>query len=186
MQEQLEIKQSRLGHFIILLLVLLLLGIVVWAFYFKEDPLIKDVAGIMICAFIGLLGCVVLYFNLKMLIKNPAVLKINADGFEYNPGGVSSGWVQWSNVEELKYVDVRSVHGNVNGVNLETVFSVKLKDNTSYLKQYNFTIRDLMQTTRKMYDTDILFSLSSFGKRLDEVVALMNKNWDASKKEIIE
>ncbi len=182
MDEQLEIKHSRIVQLVILIPVLGLMSIMVWAFYFKVDPLMKDDTGIIVCAIIGILGSIVLYFNLKMLIQNPAIITINKDGFEYNPGGVSSGWIQWSNVEEIKYVDVKTERRNSQGVNLETALAVKLKDNTIYLNQYNIVIKGLMKINQGMYDADILFSLSSFGKRCDDVVALMDKNWASSKK----
>ncbi len=184
MDEQLEIKHSRLIHLVILIPVLALMSITIWAFYFKEDPLMKDDTGIIVCAIIGIIGSIVLYFNLKMLIQNPAIITINKDGFEYNPSGVSSGWIQWSNVEEIKYVDVKTERRNSQGVNLETALAVKLQDNSIYLNQYNIVIKGLMKINQGMYDADILFSLSSFGKKCDDVVALMNKNWASSKRKI--
>ena len=182
MNEQLVIRNSRLGHLIILLALLLLSSVVLWAFFFKEQPFQKGSVGMFICIISSILICVMLYFNLKMIIKNPAVITINEQGFEYNPGGISSGWIPWSNVQEIKFVDVRTSSQNPENIKFKTAIAVKLNDNTTYLNQYNFALKALIKLNTEKYNADILFRKSDFGKKYNEVYDLVNRYWVISKR----
>lgn len=176
-----QIKPNIAGHLIVFLAVLLLMSITFWAFFLKEEPVEFGQGGIIIIAIIGGIGSIVLYMSLKTMIQRPAIITINENGFEYNPGGVSSGWIPWTNVAEVKSVEVRTQQGNLNGPIWERTLAVKLKDPAPYRDQYNVLLRGLMKLNDNMYDADIFFRLSSFGKQVDEVITLMNQHWKASK-----
>lgn len=176
--QKFKIKSNRIGHFIVVLVVLLLIAVVIWALLIKEDPSNINFTGIIILTIVTVIGSVVLFMALKMIIQNPAVITIDDKGFEYNPGGVSSGFVPWSNVGEIKLVNMRTVHGNLNGVVWETALAVKLKDPALYTKQFNPFIKGLMGLNKNMYDADIFFRLSSFGKQAEAVHQLMLRNWN--------
>lgn len=176
-----QIKQNLLGHLIASLAVLLLMSITFWAFFLKDEPVDFGQGGIIIISIIGIIGSLVLYMSIKMMIQQPPVITINENGFEYNPGGVSSGWIPWTNVAEIKSVEVRTQQGNLNGPIWERTLAVKLKDPAPYRDQYNVLLRGLMKLNDKMYDADIFFRMSSFGKQVDEVITLMHEHWNASK-----
>jgi|GEM_PF-1665122 len=176
-----KIKNNRAGHFIVLLAVLLLMFIAVWAFFIKEDPVAIDGTPLFILVPIGAIGAVCIYMALKNIIQNPDVLVMDEKGFEYNPGGVSSGFMHWTNVAEIKYVDVRTIHGQLNGAVWERALAMKLKDPSVYQDQFNPLIKGLMNLNKDMYDGDIFFRLSSFGKQAEEIHALMMKYWNQSK-----
>lgn len=180
-----RIKNNRAGHFIVILAVLLLMSIVVWAFFFKEDPVPFEGTGLIIISIIGIIGAVVLFMAIRMIIVNPDVIVINEKGFEYNPGGVSSGFMQWTNVAEIKYVDVRTTQGQLNGPVWERALTIKLKDASLYRDQFNPLMKGLMSLNKTMYDGDIFFRLSSFGKQGEEVFSLMMKYWDESKNKAV-
>lgn len=177
-----QIKQNIVGHFIVILAVLLLMGITFWAFFLKDEPVEFGQTGIIILSIIGIIGSAVIYMALKIIIQRPAVITINENGFEYNPGGVSSGWIPWTNVAEIKDVDVNTQQGTLNGPILERALAIKLKDPTSYRDQYNILLKGLMKLNENMYDADIFFRLSSFGKQVNEVKTLMYQYWNESKK----
>ena len=179
--QEFKIKNNRLGHVIILIPVLLLIGITFWAFFLKEDPIEFEGGAIIIAVIIGGIGSVVLFMALRSIILNPDVLVINEKGFEYNPGGVSSGFMEWTNVAEIKFTDVRTQQGQLPGPIWEKVLAIKFKDPTLYTHQYNPLLRGLMHINKNMYDADMFFRLSSFGNKVDEVYALMMKYWNESK-----
>jgi hypothetical protein len=176
-----RIKNNKAAHFIILLAVLLLMSIAVWAFFIKEDPVALEGTAITILLIIGGIGSVCVFMALKMIIQNPDVLLMNEKGFEYNPGGVSSGFMHWTNVADIKFVDVKTTHGQLNGPVWERTLVIKLKDPSLYQDQFNTVMKGLMNLNKNMYDGDIFFRLSSFGKQADEVHALMMKYWTECK-----
>ncbi len=176
-----KIKNNRLGHVIILVAVLFLMGVTFWAFFLKEEPVEFKGGGIIIALIIGGIGGVVLFMALRAIILNPDVLLINEKGFEYNPGGISSGFMEWTNVAEIKFTEVRTQQGQLPGPIWEKVLAIKFKDPSIYTHQYNPLLRGLMHINKNMYDADMFFRLSSFGNKVDEVHTLMMKYWEASK-----
>lgn len=178
---QFRIKNKRLPHVIIILAVLLLMSITFWAFFLKEDTVAIDGEAIIIMLIIGGIGAVVLFMALKNIIQNPDVLLLNEIGFEYNPGGVSSGFMEWTNVADIKFVDLRTSQGQLNGVIWERTIAVKLKDPSLYRNQFNPLMKGLMDSNKIMYEGDIFFRISSFGKQFEQVHSLMIKYWDNSK-----
>ncbi len=177
-----RIKNNRAGHFIVVLAVLLLMAVAFWAFFLKEDPIPIEGGSIIILIIIGGIGTVVLFMAMKMIIQNPDVFFMNEKGFEYNPGGVSSGFMEWTNVADIKFVDVRTQQAQLHGPIWERTLAIKLKDSSVYRNQFNPLMKGLMKVNEKMYDVDIFFRLSSFGKQGEEVYTLMMKYWKESQK----
>ncbi len=176
-----KIKNNRLGHLIVLLAVLLLMGVTFWAFFLKEEPIEFKGGGIIIAVIIGGIGGMVLFMALRAIILNPDVLVINKRGFEYNPGGVSSGFMEWTNVAEIKFTQVRTTQGQLPGPIWEKVLAIKFKDPSVYTHQFNPLMRGLMNLNKNMYDADMFFRLSSFGNQVNEVHELMLRYWEESK-----
>ncbi len=178
------IKNNRAGHFIVLAAVLLLMSITSWAFFFKEEPIKIEGESIFILIIIGGIGSVVLVMALKMMVQNPDVLVINENGFAYNPGGVSSGFMEWKNVAEIKFTEVRTTVGQLPGPVWERVLAIKFKDPSIYQEQYNPIVKGLMNLNKNMYDADIFFRLSTFGNKGDEVYSLMSRYWKEANHEV--
>jgi hypothetical protein len=178
--QQFKIKNNRLGHVIVILTVLLLMTITFWAFFLKADPIEMIGGSIFILFIIGGIGSVVLFMALRAIILNPDVLVVNEKGFEYNPGGISSGFMEWTNVAEIKFMEVRMNPGQLSGPIWERVLAIKFKDPTLYSNQFNPLMKGLMNLNKNMYDADMFFRLSSFGKQVEEVYELMIKCWNES------
>lgn len=176
-----KIKNNRLGHLIVLIAVLLLMGITFWAFFLKDEPIEFEGGAIIIALIIGGIGSVVLFMAFRSIFLNPNVLVINEKGFEYNPGGISSGFMEWSNVAEIKFTEVRTTQGQLPGPIWEKVLAIKFKDPSIYTHQYNPLMRWLMGLNKNMYDADMFFRLSTFGNQVNEVHELMLRHWNASK-----
>jgi len=100
-----EIRPKIVPNLIVIALTLSLMGITTWAIFFKaDDPLEPKGPGLIIPAIIGPIGCAVLYFAVKTIILRPPVIRIDQDGFEYNPGGVSTGLITWSDIDDIREV----------------------------------------------------------------------------------
>jgi hypothetical protein len=173
--ESFQIKRKILPDLVVVLATLLLISVVGWAFFLKEDPIPLAGPAIIIFFIIGGIGTLVLFFAFKMIIRRPATITINQEGFEYNPGGVSTGFIPWTNVAEIKEVEVRTQKTNSSGPVWETTLGIKLKEPAPYRNQYPSIIRGLMKVNDNMYDADIFFRLTDFGNQVDEVKTLMYK-----------
>ena len=173
--DSLQIKRKILPDLVVVLATLLLMGVVGWAFFLKEEPIPLAGPAIFIFFIIGGIGLVVLFFAFKMIIRRPAIITINQEGFEYNPGGVSTGFISWTNVAEVKEVIVRTDNQGSSSPMWETTLGIRLKDPIPFRNQYHSIIRGLMNENEKMYDADIFFRLTDFGKQVDEVKTLMFK-----------
>lgn len=171
---ELRIKPKIWGHIIIVFFVLLLMGITYWALFVNNEVRLETNAYIILIIIFSI-GTVVLLKALQIIIKKPDVIAINSYGFEYNPGGISSGLIPWSNVQEVKRVSVLTEGGNVGGPIYETTLAVKLKDPADYAEQYNFFLKSLMKLNHNLYDADIFMRLASFGNKAAEVEELMMK-----------
>jgi hypothetical protein len=174
-------KNNRAGHIIILIAVLFLMSVTGWAFFMKEEPIPLEGNGLIIASVIGVIGAVVVFMSLKNIITDPTLLTLTEDGFEYNPSGVSSGFMHWKNVAELKFVDVRTQQGQLNGPIWEQTLAIKFKDPSLYRDQFNAVMKGLMKVNESMYDADMFFRLSDFGKQSEEIYQLMMKYWNQSK-----
>lgn len=174
--QQFKIRNNRLGHVIVLLAVILLMSITFWAFFFKDDPVEITGVSLFIMIIIGGIGSVVLFTSVRAIMLNPDILVINEKGFEYNPGGISSGFIEWTNVAEIKFIEV--ITNNYRIAGLERVLAIKFKDPTLYNNQFNPAIRILINLNKKIYDADMFFRLSSFGKQAEEVNELMMNCWN--------
>jgi hypothetical protein len=175
-----QVKGKRLYHLIPLFFTLLLMGIVVWAFFLKEEPVPLFGGAIAILGIVGVIGLIVIFFALKMIFFNPPIITIDESGFEYNPGGVSTGKIPWSNVARIEEMEVMTGDGR-SGPTLEWVLAIQLKDSTAYRQSYSRPIQFLMAKAEKKYDMDIFFRLSSFGRQVEEVKKQMMMHWKESK-----
>lgn len=178
-----EIRPKTAVNVIAIVLTLFLMGITAWAIFGKtEDPLELAGPGLIIPAIIVPLGCVVIYFALKAIILRPPVIRIDEQGFEYNPGGVSTGLIPWAHIEDILEVDVRTTRGDQMGPVVETALGIRLKDPETYRNQFNPVIRKLMELNEKMYEVDILFRLSDFGTQVDAMKDSLLGNWRNSRR----
>jgi hypothetical protein len=183
--QQFKIKNNRLGHVIVLLVVILLMSITFWAFFFKDEPIEIMGGSIFILIIIGGIGSVVLFMSVRAIVLNPDILVISEKGFEYNPGGISSGFMEWTNVAEIKFIEVKTNPGQLSGPIWERVLAIKFKDPALYNNQFIPAMRMLMDLNKKMYDADMFFRLSSFGKQGEEVYQLMMKCWNENNNVLI-
>ena len=160
-------------HLLITPIALGLAATAYWAFFLKEDADPPGTEAYLVTGGMALIALTIVFFAMKLVIKRPDVILVNDQGFEYNPGGVSSGFVYWTDVLEVKRVAVRTTAGDAPGPVWETTLAVKLKDPAAYRGQFNPFLRGLMNLNEKMYDADIFIRIGSLGKQAEAVERLM-------------
>lgn len=173
--KEFRIRTKPVPHVILLMMALGLVAVSYWGVFWSEDAQPPGTTAYTIVTVMSVIGAVILYFSLKIIITRPDIIRINEKGFEYNPSGVSSGFIEWSNVQEIKRAQVRTQQGQLNGPVWETAIGVKLKDPTPYKAQFNILIRKLIEVNTDMYDVDLWIRISSLGKDSEKAEALLMK-----------
>ena len=160
---------------IMLVVALGLVALSFWGVFRSEAEQPPNAMAYTILTVISVIAAVIVYFAVKILITRPDIMRINEKGFEYNPSGVSSGFIEWSNVQEIKRAQVRTQQGQLNGPVWETAIGVKLKDPTPYKAQFTVLIQKLMELNTEMYDVDLWIRISSLGNDAEKAEALLLK-----------
>ncbi|MBU3714849.1 MAG: hypothetical protein FGM46_07865 [Ferruginibacter sp.] len=112
-------------------------------------------------------------FTVQM-IKNPSIFTISDEGFVYNPAGVSSGLILWSDIIEIRETDVIVKRGNKN-TGTEKVFAVILKNPDQYIQQKSAALRPLLRLRLKMSNTPLILNIADLGKNPGDVIAILKK-----------
>lgn len=172
---ELRIKPKPIVHVLIALVVILMMMVTWWGLYLREDAPEPDTTSYIITILVVGIGSLILFFIARILIMHPDVLYINDKGFSYNPGGVSSGFIHWEDVQEIKQVNVNTTHGNLPGPVMETAIGIKLKDPEKYRVYSYALLRPLLKLNKNMYDVDLLIRISDLGKHRQEAEELLQK-----------
>lgn len=99
-------------------------------------------------------------------------------GFQYTAAGISSGWVLWEEIEEIRESSVLSGN-NIGGPASVPVLGIKLRSPEKYAAQYNPALQKLILLGGKLnnFQTegggDLLLNPAHFGQRFEEVKALI-------------
>lgn len=124
---------------------------------------------------------------MKSFLINPAILSIYKEGFEANTNGVSTGFIKWGDIANIKEVVV-SISGS-SGKSKETALAVYLKYSNDYERQQPTLVRLLMQLAKrsgkyKLLNSDggveendlpILIPKAALGQEAENVKHLMTK-----------
>lgn len=132
-----------------------------------------DGFGRLIFGFFTFVGVFLSGVFLYRFIKNPWYFRMDEEGFEYSPGGISSGVVKWSEVERLDYTTVKQ-GGPVSPTHLR-VLGVYLKDPASYISRQPLALHALLEARKFDSGTPLVFQQREFGSRHDQVVAQMRE-----------
>ncbi|RYF88385.1 MAG: hypothetical protein EOO03_08535 [Chitinophagaceae bacterium] len=167
--DELRIKHKPIAH---ALLALIITGIVLatyWFLFWQTDAPLVDTTSYIIATVVTVIAALTLFFILRIVILKPDVLYMNEDGFEYNPGGVSSGFITWKNVQEVKHIKIRTSQGGINALVWELTIAIKLKDPGEYKPSSNKLLKPLLQLNTSLYDAHLFVRLSDTGNRLEDV-----------------
>lgn len=174
-------RSSRWAHLICVIAALLLtLALLVAAFegFGDLDPLFSspDIGWDMKVALtLAIMGGVFMTFVFAYrLAKNPVVLTVYEDGFEYIPAGISTGLIKFSDVLELRdegvVTSIVDRSGGVRGVT-----AVVLRDPAEYTRRFPAGLRHLMEARGKMNSSPILIVRGEFGAEHDRILAMLRE-----------
>jgi hypothetical protein len=119
----------------------------------------------------------VIAFGRQLLSRHPLFIATTR-GFQYTPAGISTGWVLWEDIEEIRESSV--LYGNqIGGPTTIPALGIKFRYPEKYAAMYNPTLQKLAGLASKLhnYQTegvgDLLLNPADFGKRYEEVKTLM-------------
>lgn len=115
---------------------------------------------------------------IRQLFSNSYLFIATAKGFQYTPAGISSGWVLWEDIEEVRETSV--LYGsNVAGPTTVPVLGIKLRYPENYIQNFNPALQKLLTAAGQLnnFQTegtgDLLLNPADFGNRYEEVKALI-------------
>jgi hypothetical protein len=114
----------------------------------------------------------------RQLFKPNYLFTATTTGFQYSPAGVSSGWVLWEDVEEIRESSVLAGN-NIGGPTVVPVLGIKLRSPEKYDATYNPALQKLVLAGRKFnnFQTegvgDLILNPAHFAQRYEEVKALI-------------
>jgi hypothetical protein len=177
-----ERRAPRLGHFIFLLAAIGLTGFMTY-FVFLQDPSTSPFeqaeeigAGAkVIFGFLILIGFFMTGVFAYRLIKNPAYFVITEEGFEYSPGGVSTGLVRWGDILELREEKVITNRNGLGGPVYEVALAVVLRNPEEYVARYPQALKPLFAVRQALNSTPLLMRPSDFGDDYRSILTIMRE-----------
>ena len=182
-----EKRKAKFGYLILLLIAL---GFAVFAnlllfkptIIWNEDDL-KSITSIQLLVF-GLFYGIIHFFLITTAVRlarrTPPLFTATEKGFWYEPAGISTGWILWEDVEEVRESAILSGRNRV--ADQVAVIGIKLKYPHEYnAAQFTPVFRKFMQYAQQFYNKqtegagDILLNPSDFGDDYSKVKELMFK-----------
>lgn len=120
----------------------------------------------------------VIVFGQRFFKGMPPVFVATQKGFHYEPAGISTGWVLWEDVAEVKESEVLFGSGVNNGPKLVPVIGIKLFNPEKYRASYAPLLQYVVKIGQKFhnYQTegvgDILIKPSDLGDQYENVLEL--------------
>jgi hypothetical protein len=155
-----------------------LTGLMAWVVFFRQpsdDPFNRveeiDATGQIIFGFFVLVGVFMTGVFVYRLFRNPPYFILYEDGFEYSPGGVSTGLIKWSDIVELR--DETVLDGGASGQGRSPVTAVVLRNPGKYVERFPAVLRPLFAQRMQMNSSPILISQAEFGRDHDAILAIM-------------
>jgi hypothetical protein len=124
----------------------------------------------------------VIVFGQRLLKGMPPVFVATEKGFCYEPAGISTGWILWEDIREVRESAVLYGSGVNNGPTLMPVLGIKLINPDEYnAAAYAPFLQRVVNLGQKLnnYQTegvgDILLRPSDFGRQYESVLALFKQ-----------
>lgn len=172
--ESIEIKPNRFSFLIPLPLIALLMYVFIRIIFQHNNhepklPTMMYVVGGFVCA----AGTFLFIYFFKSFCKPHVIIRLDNNGFEYKPAGASFGFIQWTEVEDIRDVQVLSN----NGRQARTVIclGVALKNPKEFRKKFSWFKRNTLGANESMYGVSVLIQPSTLGKRFAGVKQIMEE-----------
>jgi hypothetical protein len=120
----------------------------------------------------------VIVFGQRLFKGMPPIFIATEKGFSYEPAGISTGWVLWEDITEVRESKVLFGSGVNNGPKLVPVIGIKLINPEQYSVSYAPLLQQVIKIGQKFhnYQTegvgDILIKPSDLGDQYENVLAL--------------
>jgi hypothetical protein len=181
---KIEAPHNKLGT-VITLLVVLGFAVLVNLLLFSPETILQPqqleeitIAEKSIFGFFYVLCHLLLIVFVRQLFTTNYLFIATAKGFQYTPAGISSGWVLWEDIEEIRESSVLSGN-NIGGPKVVPVLGIKLRLPEKYAANYNPALQKLILLGGQLnnFQTegagDLLMNPADFGERYEEVKALI-------------
>jgi len=129
----------------------------------------------------------VIVFGLRLFKGMPPFFIATEKGFCYEPAGVSTGWILWEDISEVKETTILYGNTGITGPALVPVIGIKLINPEVYnTAAYTPLLQKLVSAGQKLnnFQTegagDILLVPSDFGKDYDRVITLFKERTKAN------
>lgn len=161
-----EIRPNRFLYLIPVPFCLLLMGVFYW-FVLGPEATVED--GMFYYVAIGVLvvGAFLTFQFTRQFFKPPVTFRMDQEGFEYNPAGVSSGLIRWNEVASIEEKQIKTMSGSVPG--FSTVLAVTMKDPAAFRKRYNVLLRKAVQLSEDVNHASVLIEPAALGKQYGEI-----------------
>lgn len=173
-------RAPRWVHAVCLLPTLALTGFMLWFVFLQQhepDAFGRTdeigLGGKFVFGFFVLIGVFLTGVFTYRLFANPPYFILYSDGFEYSPGGVSTGIIKWTDVEELRDETVLQSGGH--GSALIPVTAVVLRNPGEYMAKFPAVLEPLFKARMKMNSSPILITKGDFGRKHEALLAIMRE-----------
>ena len=173
-------RAPRWVHAVALIPTIALTGFMTWFVFLQEhqpDAFGRteeiDLTGKFMFGFFVLIGVFLTGVFTYRLFANPPYFILYSDGFEYSPGGVSTGIIKWTDVEELRDETVLTSHGS--GTARVAATAVVLRNPGEYMARFPAVLEPLFRIRMKMNSSPILITKGEFGREHEALLAIMRE-----------
>lgn len=124
----------------------------------------------------------VIVFGKRLFSRQPPIFVATAEGFCYEPAGISSGWIRWNDIQEVRETAVLAGSRLRNGPSTIPALGISLKNPEAYnLAAFAPVMRKLASVSQdfRNYETegvgDLLIDPVDFGNDYDHVKSLIKQ-----------
>lgn len=165
-----EVRPPRFVHAIALAATAGLVSAFVWFLFLRDVPegdepdlMMQIVGGAATVVGVFLIGVF-----LRRLMMRPASFWCGEEGFVYQPGGVSTGLVRWSDIKELRDIGVQ-----VAAQTHENAVAVVLHDPAAYIARQAGWLQPLFRKRARLSGSPLVLRATDLGRDYVRVKAMM-------------
>ena len=150
-----------------------------------NERVLQDVSSqekLVVGLFFVLANFLVIVFGKRLFSRQPPIFVATAEGFCYEPAGISSGWIRWNDIEEVRETNVLAGSRLRNGPSTIPALGIRLKNPEAYnLAAFTPLMRKLVSLSQDLrnYETDgvgdLLLDPVDFGNDYDHVKSIIKK-----------
>ncbi|RYY96299.1 MAG: hypothetical protein EOO11_13815 [Chitinophagaceae bacterium] len=162
-----EIRPNR---YLYLIPIVLALGLIFLFVYFTLFNPEGDELPAMMYVMTGFMVLVGGFLCIKLagrFLKNEALLRIDDEGIESNEGGITSGLIRWSEIREVREIEIP---WNGRASRTQTVLAVYLHDPEKQRSRYNPALRALTNFAGELMGASVLLTKSLLGNEYNRAV----------------